>query len=78
MFTAKKGTRAVDFKVLDIITDSDDSDDDYCLVDDSTAFFCDDEPLKVPPCLASPSSLWPGPGHTPSPPTPQHRRTRLA
>ena len=46
VFIAKAGARSVEFKVVDFITDSVDSDDAFCLVDDNTQFFCD-EPLKV-------------------------------
>ena len=36
----------MEFKVVDFITDSIDSEDTFCLVDDNTDFFCD-EALKV-------------------------------
>ena len=45
-FQAKAGTQSVEFKVVDFITDSVDSEDTFCLVDDNTDFFCD-EALKV-------------------------------
>ena len=46
MFVAKHGGRSVEFKVVDIITDSEEATDSFCLVDESTQFYCDGEPLS--------------------------------
>uniref|UniRef100_A0A7S2R482 Vesicle-fusing ATPase n=1 Tax=Rhizochromulina marina TaxID=1034831 RepID=A0A7S2R482_9STRA len=46
VFRAEHEGQSVEFRVEDLITDSVDSQDDFCLVDDSTEFFCDGEPQE--------------------------------
>jgi len=46
IFSVRKGGRLVKFKVMDLITDSESGEDVFCIVDDTTQFFTDDEPLS--------------------------------